>query len=132
MDMIVFYCFDTNYIHIKAMPSRIGYQILLTYQQAHKMLVARGLQPSLQCLDNELSVALIASLDKEQVKFQLTPASIHHRNFAESAIRTWKNHFLAILGGTAPPVSTPPSSHIVKCPEHLTLTAFPSHSLAPK
>ena len=31
-DMLVLYCFDANYIHVEAMPSRIGYHITLAYQ----------------------------------------------------------------------------------------------------
>ena len=101
-DILVLYCFDANYIHVEAMPSRTSYQILLSYQRAHKMLVARGLRPSLLHLDNKASAALIAYLDREQVDYQLTPAGIHHRNSAEHAISTWKNHFLALLGSLNP------------------------------
>ena len=45
---------------------------------------------------------LIAYLDQEQVTFQLTPAGIYCRDSAKRAIRTWKNHFLAPLGGMDP------------------------------
>ena len=67
--MLVLYCFNANYIHVEAMPSRTGYQILLAYQRAHKLLVTRGLRPSLQRLDNEASAALVAYLDAEQVNY---------------------------------------------------------------
>jgi len=38
----------------------------------------------------------------EGVDFQLTPAGMHRRNAAERAIRTFKNHFIAILWSTDP------------------------------
>ena len=96
------YCFDTNYIHVEAMPSRTSYQILLAYQQAYKMIVTQILCPFLQRLDTEVSIALVAFLDSKQIKFQTSPAGIHQRNSAERAICTWKNQFIALLGGTYP------------------------------
>ena len=52
-DMLVMYNFDSNYVHVKAMLSKTGYQqILLAYKCAHKILSARGLYPRLQRLDN--------------------------------------------------------------------------------
>ena len=78
--MFVLYCFDANYIHVKVMYSRTGCQILLAYQQVHKMFVVRGFRPSLEHLYNEALAALIAYLGKEQVEFQLTLASTHRHN----------------------------------------------------
>ena len=63
--MLVLYDFDSNYVHVKAMPSRNGYQILLAYQRTHKILSARGLRPRLQRLNNEASRALVSFLDDE-------------------------------------------------------------------
>jgi hypothetical protein len=40
---------------------------------------------------------LLSSVAK--VKFQLVPPDMHHRNQAECAICTYKDHFLAILAG---------------------------------
>ena len=84
------------------MLSRTGYEIILVYQRAYKLLVAQGLRPFLQRLDNEASEALVAYLDAEQVYYQLTPAGIHRRNSAERAIRTFENQFIALLGGLDP------------------------------
>jgi hypothetical protein len=36
------------------------------------------------------------------VDYQLVPANIHHRNAAERAIQTWKNHFITTLCSTDP------------------------------
>ena len=41
--MLVLYDYDSNYIHVEAMPSRTGYQILLAYRRAHDILKLRGL-----------------------------------------------------------------------------------------
>ena len=39
---------------------------------------------------------------RQPVDFQLAPPHMHRRNAAERAIRTFKNHFIAILCGTDP------------------------------
>ena len=70
-------------------------------------LAARGLSVDLQILDNEASVAYKEAITfKWNAKFQLVPPDMHRRNRAERAIRTFKDHFLAILAGvdaTFPP-----------------------------
>jgi len=38
----------------------------------------------------------------EQVDYQLTPAGLHRRNWAERAIQTFKNHFISGLCSTHP------------------------------
>jgi hypothetical protein len=63
-------------------------------------LAARGLSVDLQILDNEASMAYKeAIILKWKVTFQLVPPDMHRRNWAERAIRTFKDHFLAILAG---------------------------------
>ena len=62
-DILVLYFFDTNYIHVEAVPSRTSYQIILAYQQAYKILVSQRLYLSLQQLFNKAPAALIAYLD---------------------------------------------------------------------
>ena len=98
-DILILFDYDSNGVHVEPMPSHSGYQILLAHQRTHRLLVSRGLRPRLQKLSNECSAALIHYLDKEAVEFQLAPPQVHHRNAAERAIRTWKNHFIAILCG---------------------------------
>ena len=71
--MLMVYCYNSNYIHIDPMPSRTAYQILLTYQHAHKLLVSRGLLPLFQCFDNEASAVIINYMDQQGGDFQLTP-----------------------------------------------------------
>ncbi|KAI2496641.1 Reverse transcriptase (RNA-dependent DNA polymerase) [Fragilaria crotonensis] len=71
--------------------------ILAAFTVIHARLVAAGLRPQLQRLDNECSEALKSFLTKEAIKFQLVPPKVHRRNAAERAIRTFKNHFVAGL-----------------------------------
>jgi hypothetical protein len=63
-------------------------------------LAARGLSVDLQILDNEASSAYKEAITfKWNATFQLVPPDMHRRNRAERAIRTFKDHFLAILAG---------------------------------
>ena len=74
---------------------------------------SRGFGPKLQKLNNEASVMLKNFLIENAVDFQLAPAGIHHRNAAEQAIRTWKNHFIANLCGTEPDLPLEPWDKLV-------------------
>jgi hypothetical protein len=63
-------------------------------------LAARGLSVDLQILDNKASAACKEAITfKWNAKLQLVPPDIHHQNWAERAICTFKDHFLAILAG---------------------------------
>ena len=42
-DMLVLYDYDSNFVYVEAMPSRSGYQVLLTYQRDHAIVLTRGI-----------------------------------------------------------------------------------------
>jgi hypothetical protein len=54
-----------------------------------------------QVLDNEASAAHKQSILDSGLTYQLVPPDDHRRNVAEKAIQTWKDHFIAVLSGTA-------------------------------
>jgi hypothetical protein len=95
--ILVLYDYDSNSILVEALRSRTGPCILAGYQVLHARLVAAGLRPQLQRLDNECSDALKRFLVAEEIDYQLVPPRLHRRNAAERAIRTFKNHFIAGL-----------------------------------
>ena len=84
------------------MTSRTGPALLAAYKCFHQTLTSRGLRPKLQQLDNKTSTALKEYMFDKGVDFQLTPAGIHRGNAAELAIRTFKNHLIAILCSSDP------------------------------
>lgn len=53
-------------------------------------------------LDNEASTALKQAIMFNKCTFQLVPPHVHWCNVAKRAIRTFKDHFLALLAGVAP------------------------------
>ena len=93
---------DASYIKPIAIKSKAAENILGAYQIAHAELVKAGIKPKLQRLDNECSQILKDYMHEKEVDFQLAPPGMHRRNAAERAIRTFKNHFIAILSSTDP------------------------------
>jgi len=68
---------DSNYIDDVSIPSLSKLQILQAYQSSHSLLKSRGIQPRLQCIDNEVSTILKQFMHKENIDFQVRLASIH-------------------------------------------------------
>jgi len=95
--LIILYDYDSNGIFAEPMKTRTAKSILAAYRTLHTRLCRAGLRPRLQRLDNECSAILKEFLTAEDIDFQLAPPSVHRRNAAERAIRTWKNHFIAAL-----------------------------------
>jgi hypothetical protein len=98
--MLVIYDYDSNFIHVEAMKSKSGPEILVAYTRAHTLLTSRGLKPQLQRLDNEASSALKSYMTSQDIDFLLVPHTVHLRDAAKRAIRTFKIHFIAGLCST--------------------------------
>ena len=98
---------DGNLILQQAFKTRSDKHRIEAYNAIMTRLAARGLVVDLQILDNEASAAYKHAITVTwKCKFQLVPPDMHRRNRAERAIRTFKDHFLAILAGvdaTFPP-----------------------------
>ncbi|KAI2502231.1 hypothetical protein MHU86_12203 [Fragilaria crotonensis] len=95
--ILVVYDYDSNSILVEPMRSRTGPCILAAFTVIHARLVAAGLRPQLQRLDNECSEALKSFLTKEAIKFQLVPPKVHRRTppnaqSARSKITSWPDY----------------------------------------
>ena len=100
--IMVVYDYDSNSILAEPMKSRSGTEMRRACQTIFEYLSKRGFRPKLQRLDDEVSRELKEFMEEKDVDFQLTPTHSHRRNAAERAIRTFKNHFIAILCGADP------------------------------
>ena len=98
--ILIIYDYDSNAILAIPLKNRRAESILQAYKTGHAHLCAAGCKPKLQRLDNEASQALQEFLTNENVDFQLVLPHLHHRNAAEWAIQTFKNHFIAGLCST--------------------------------
>lgn len=98
--ILVFYDYDSNHIFAEPLKSRSASHLLDAHKSLLATLATAGLSPKLLVLDNECPSLLKDYLKSINLPFQLVPPHQHQRNAAERAIRTWKNHFLAILCST--------------------------------
>eukprot|EP00804_Cyclotella_cryptica_P029534 CCRYP_011302-RA/>CCRYP_011302-RA protein AED:0.33 eAED:0.33 QI:0/0/0/0.5/0/0/2/0/451 len=99
--MIAFHA-DTNAILVHPFPNKHDVHCIAAYQDIHACLCNANRKPVVHILDNEASLAFRQAITSNGCTFQLVPPHVHHCNAAERAIRTFKDHFLAILVGTAP------------------------------
>jgi hypothetical protein len=100
--MIAYYA-NGNLNHQQAFKTGSDKHRIAVYNTIMTRLAARGLAVDLQILDNETSAAYKHAITVTwQAKFQLVPPDMHRHNRAERAIRTFKDHFLAILANVDP------------------------------
>jgi hypothetical protein len=97
--MIAFHA-DGDLILQQAFKSKSDRHQIATYNTIMTCLAAKGLSVDLQILDNKTSAEYKEAITfKWNAKFQLVPSDMYCQNRAERAIRTFKDHFLAILAG---------------------------------
>jgi hypothetical protein len=105
--VMIAYHANGNLILQQAFKTKSDRHRIAVYNTIMTRLAAKGLSVGLQILDNEASAAYKEAITfKWKATFQLVPPDMHRRNRAEHAIRTFKDHFLAILAGidaTFPP-----------------------------
>jgi hypothetical protein len=100
--IMVCYVFNCNYGKVIPMKSRSASEWVKAYDIVHKELTVKGFKPKLQTLDNEASSDLKNFFTVNDVTYQLVPPHFHCRNAAESAIRTFKEHFVAGISSVDP------------------------------
>ena len=88
---------DSNAILSEPLPSRSQNHLIHAFSKIHDRLVTAGRKPIFVRLDNEISNSMKKYMNDEKLKFQLVPPNNHCRNYAEKAIGTWKDHFIAGL-----------------------------------
>ena len=64
-------------------------------------LKACGIEPTKHVLDTECLKEFKQAIEKNRMKYQLVPLHNHRRNIAEKFIQAFKDHFIAVLCGTA-------------------------------
>jgi len=94
--VLVLYHVDTNAILAEGIKERTKGSILKGYRSLHSTLLQNGSKPQLQVLDNEVSHILLDYMKSEKIDIQLAPPHMHRTNLAERAIRTYKEHFVAL------------------------------------
>jgi hypothetical protein len=98
--IVIFYVVDANYIKSYPIKSRHRTELIKAYDDVYSFLRTRGYRPQLHKLDNETSKDVESFIADNNASHQYTPPDMHRTNPAERAIRTWKNHFVAIRAST--------------------------------
>eukprot|EP00804_Cyclotella_cryptica_P020437 CCRYP_014425-RA/>CCRYP_014425-RA protein AED:0.04 eAED:0.02 QI:0/0/0/1/1/1/2/0/1218 len=98
---MILYHTDSNSIWVEPTKNRTEGERILARTRALSRMRACGLSPKRQVLDNEASAAFKQAILDSGMTYQLVPPDDHRRNVAEKAIQTWKDHFVAVISGTA-------------------------------
>jgi hypothetical protein len=88
---------NSNAILVRPFASKKDAHRIAAYTDIYTRLATANQAPALHIMDNEASAALQRAIATNNCKLQLVPPHVHRRNAAERAIRTFKDHFLAIL-----------------------------------
>ena len=91
------YNYDSNLILVETLKNRSATAIAEAWKALHNKLKKNGHKTSMFFLDNKFSGELHNALNKQNLQFQLIPPHAHRRNASESAIQTFKKHFLSVL-----------------------------------
>eukprot|EP00804_Cyclotella_cryptica_P001915 CCRYP_007354-RB/>CCRYP_007354-RB protein AED:0.32 eAED:0.31 QI:82/0/0/1/0/0/5/0/565 len=75
---------------------------IAAYRDIHSCLSHANCKPMVHILDNEASLAFRQAITSNGSTYQLVPPHVHRCNAGERTICTFKDHFLAVLAGTAP------------------------------
>ena len=85
------------------MSSRHSRDFIKAYDRALNFFATHDIFPSIMRMDNETSKALEDHITgTRKLHIQYVAPNTHRQNKAERCIRTWKNHFIAILSATDP------------------------------
>ena len=129
--MMVFVDELNGYIHNELLKSRTAKDITEGYRAATKFYAAQGFKPAYARLDNETSAELDAFFTSENIEAQYVEPGCHRALRAERAIRTWKNHFAAIIATTDKAFPLNQWHELVPQAE-LTLNLLRGSTIAPK
>ena len=82
--------------------NRSEQEFLRAYKEVYDDLENKGFKPKFHKLDNESSNKIQKFIASRNTDVQFAPPDMHRQNAAERAVRTWKNHFIAILASVNP------------------------------
>lgn len=100
--VLIMYSEDSNYIRYEAQKDRSAEEHLKAYKRGHHFFTNGKFKPRYEVLDNEAPTILKQWMREMGATAELVPPHTHRRLRAERAIRTAKNHLLAILCNTDP------------------------------
>ena len=92
---------DSNSTWVDPMKNRTKCEIIAASKKALKKNPAICLKRKHQILGNKTSAKYKGAIQASGMTYQLVPPDDHRRNIFNKAIQFWKDHFIAVLSGTA-------------------------------
>jgi len=89
--------YDSNSILTQPLPSRSQHHLLQAFSSINDFLKSKGRTPKLVRIDNEAPTILKQYMTASKITYQIVPPHNHRRNYAEKAINSFKDHFIAGL-----------------------------------
>lgn len=89
---------DSNAILVAPMKNIGDQEMHIAYRELLQRLNEFRVNPTKHILDNEASTE-VTRVIKETCQLELVPPDVHRSNRREGAIKTFKNHFIAIFKG---------------------------------
>jgi hypothetical protein len=96
----VLYHYESNAILITLISGMDDVSIFDAYTKQFGALIAKGLKPKINIMDNQATKHIKKFLSKQQYKMQLVEPHNHQINAAKRAIQTYKDAFIAALATT--------------------------------
>jgi hypothetical protein len=97
--IMVAYHSSSNLILVEAMRNRTEREIIEAYKQIMKRMRKANLTIKKHILNNKASANYKEAIANNKVKYELVPPNNYQQNQAETAIQTFKSHFIAIMCG---------------------------------
>ena len=98
---MVLYHVGTNSIWVHPTKDKTEGEMKRARGHALGRMKACGIKATQRVLDNEASSAYKQAIKESTMSYKLVPPGDRHRNVAEKATQTWKDHFVAAISGTA-------------------------------
>jgi hypothetical protein len=98
--IMIMYSHDTGYIHVETPASRAAADIVACFERGIKFFSKGKDEPTIERIDNECSKEFRMLCKTLDITIELAPPGQHRTNAAERAIRTFKNHFIAVMSTT--------------------------------
>jgi hypothetical protein len=96
---MVAYHSNSNLIFMEAMRNGTECEIIAAYKQIMKRMRKTNLTIKKHILNNKASTNYKEAIANNKVEYKLIPPNNHQQNQAESAIQTFKAHFITIMCG---------------------------------
>ena len=94
---MIIYEIDGASTWVEVMKNRTEGGMIKARRRGLKIMKQQGIMPEHQVLYNKISQTYKDEIRESSMSYQLVPPDDHHRNIAERAIQTWKNHFVGVL-----------------------------------